>query len=360
MTRPPTQGYKRSWKNLLINKRYQLRFTLFMVGLATLLMLGLGWRVMKKANEATTVGKSHVLGEACPAIPTVEASGPTDATNDLPPDPTAAPPPVGPSRTPPTPPPPAPDLPNLVDTASDLATDVAFAWCLEGASCEPGFGKPLAVKAAKCDDYVAGKLADRDAVEVLQKAKITEVKCEGGKAFPVPTKLPGKASDDHPRVKIQLEESSLTLQLPKDYTDQIAAHWSCELKHKGDLDELEVGRARILWVLVASGLLLLFGLAVYGIKMTHKVAGPLFKITLYLNKMRDGRLDKVYNLRKGDQLVDFYDHFKTAHAGIVAMEQADIAQLKSVIAAAEAAGAGEHAAIVELRAILARKEKTLE
>ena len=76
--------------------------------------------------------------------------------------------------------------------------------------------------------------------------------------------------------------------------------------------------------------------------------------------MRDGRLDKVYNLRKGDQLVDFYDHFKTAHAGIVAMEQADIAQLKSVIAAAEAAGAGEHAAIVELRAILARKEKTLE
>ena len=173
-------------------------------------------------------------------------------------------------------------------------------------------------------------------------------------------KLPGKASDDHPRVKIQLEESSLTLQLPKDYTDQIAAHWSCELKHKGDLDELEVGRARILWVLVASGLLLLFGLAVYGIKMTHKVAGPLFKITLYLNKMRDGRLDKVYNLRKGDQLVDFYDHFKTAHAGIVAMEQADIAHLKSVIAAAEAAGAGEHAAIVELRAILARKEKTLE
>ena len=352
MTRPPTQGYKRSWKNLLINKRYQLRFTLFMVGLATLLMLGLGWRVMRKANEATTVGKSHVLGEGCPAIPTVEATGPSEQPGDMP----AEMPVVPPAAQTPTP---APETPS-VDTPSDLATDVAFAWCLEAASCEPIYAKPLTVKTAKCDDYVVGKLGDRDAVEVLQKAKITEVKCDAGKSYPVPTKLPGKASDDHPRVKIQLEESSLTLQLPKDYSDQIAAHWSCELKHKGDLDDLEVGRARILYVLIASGLLLGIGLAVYGIKMTHKVAGPLFKITLYLNKMRDGRLDKVWNLRKGDQLVDFYEHFKTAHAGIVEMEKADIDHLKTVIAAAEAAGAGEHAAVVELRAILARKEKALE
>ena len=29
----PTHEHKRSWKNLLINKRYQLQFTLFMVGL---------------------------------------------------------------------------------------------------------------------------------------------------------------------------------------------------------------------------------------------------------------------------------------------------------------------------------------
>ena len=44
----------------------------------------------------------------------------------------------------------------------------------------------------------------------------------------------------------------------------------------------------------------------------------------------------------------------------VELEKDDIAQLKAVIAAAEAAGAGEHAAVVELRAILARKEKAIE
>lgn len=61
--------YKRSWKNLLINKKYQLRFTLFMVGLSTLLMLGLGWWVMRVANEATTVSIASVLGTPCPVVP---------------------------------------------------------------------------------------------------------------------------------------------------------------------------------------------------------------------------------------------------------------------------------------------------
>jgi hypothetical protein len=55
-------GYKRSWKNLLINKRYQLRFTLFMVGLSTVLMLGLGIWVMKVANETTEVSATSVRG----------------------------------------------------------------------------------------------------------------------------------------------------------------------------------------------------------------------------------------------------------------------------------------------------------
>src|SRR5690242_18597623 len=40
-------------------------------------------------------------------------------------------------------------------------------------------------------------------------------------------------------------------------------------------------------------------LTVFGIVMTHKVAGPMFKMTLYFHKMRDGDFSKVYNLRKG-------------------------------------------------------------
>src|SRR5947208_1463962 len=64
-----SHAYKRSWKNLLLNKRYQLRFTLFMVGFSAVLMVVLGWWVMRVANEATTVAMSRVIGEACPKVP---------------------------------------------------------------------------------------------------------------------------------------------------------------------------------------------------------------------------------------------------------------------------------------------------
>src|SRR5690606_20060707 len=152
----------------------------------------------------------------------------------------------------------------------------------------------------------------------------------------------------------------LTPTLPTDFADRIVSHHTCEIRQAGALAALEHGRRRILWVLLGTGLILVLGLAIYGIKMTHRVAGPLFKVSLYLAKMRDGRLDKVYNLRKGDQLVDFYEHFKHAHAGIVNMEREDIERIEATIEAAEAAGLGDHESVAELRALLARKEKAFE
>ncbi|MBC7977827.1 MAG: hypothetical protein H7138_22840, partial [Myxococcales bacterium] len=71
------RSYKRSWKNLLINKRYQLRFTLFMVGLSSLLMVGLGIWVMKVANETTEVSMTSVRGDACPKVPVIGSGTPT-------------------------------------------------------------------------------------------------------------------------------------------------------------------------------------------------------------------------------------------------------------------------------------------
>jgi hypothetical protein len=76
--------------------------------------------------------------------------------------------------------------------------------------------------------------------------------------------------------------------------------------------------------------------------------------------MKDGRYDKVWNLRKGDQLVEFYEHFKHAHAGVVALERGDIDQMNALIAAAKEAGAGDSEAVKDLEALVARKEKALE
>jgi hypothetical protein len=284
---PDTRSYKRSWKNLLINKRYQLRFTLFMVGLSGLLMIGLGIWVMKEADETTNVSLDSKLGTNCGDIEVVEAPPP-------PPIPMAV---EGKDLPPPSPPP--------DPTGSDGSAGAA----------EPPRHHHIAVTIEESDMTMMP--ATQPAAAPVQKVRA-------------------------------------------DLVDQIAKHWTCRLGVWSEMETIRDRRDLILWVMIGTGVALVLGLAGYGIKMTHKVAGPLFKISLYLGKMRNGRFDKVYNLRKGDQLVEFYDHFKAAHAGVVAMEKADINRIKKVIDTAEAAGLGDDAAVAELREMLARKEKSLE
>lgn len=300
----PAKGYKRSWRNLLINKRYQLRFTLFMVGLSTVLMAGLGWWVMRVANETTTVSMASVRGTPCPKVPAITEVGEEDD---------------------------APAVPMKLPEGD------------EPTPTEQGSAEPTPAPAG-ADEAGSGS-ADAGSADAGSDA--------------------GSGEPPRRRTTIQMDESSMTMlrpepKVPEDYGAKIVAHWTCEMRLGGQINQLERGRMLILYVLIGTGLLLIAGLAIYGIKMTHKVAGPLFKVSLYLAKMRDGRFDKVWNLRKGDQLVDFYEHFKTAHAGVVDMEKADIAKLRAVVLAAEAAGAGEHPQIAQLRDIIARKEKAIE
>ena len=355
------RSYKRSWKNLLINKRYQLRFTLFMVGLTSVLMVGLGVWVMRVANETTEVSMASVRGKACPKLPLLddddgdeEPAPPApamklDASPDGPigdsPAPAAAP--IDPAAIP------SPPIPEARPDAK-LAAAPTGSLVIPAPVRKPGRlhgkGRKAALSAA------AGSAAAGSAAPTMGPGAppIAAGAAAGSGSGAAPV-------DDEPRhVQVQIDESSMTLTLPPDLADQVVAHWTCELRQVGKFDRLEYDRQRILWAMIATGILLVLGLAAYGLKMTHRVAGPLFKVSLYLTKMRAGRFDKVYSLRKGDQLVEFYDHFKLAHDGVVAMQRDDIAQIRAVIATAEAAGAGAHPAVAELREMLARKEKSIE
>jgi nitrogen fixation/metabolism regulation signal transduction histidine kinase len=108
-------------------------------------------------------------------------------------------------------------------------------------------------------------------------------------------------------------------------------------------------------VLIGFGFMLSLVLAAYGIVLTHKVAGPLFKITLHLDKIRDGKLGVVYNLRKGDQLVDFFDHFKHAHDALRARTEEDIVLIDKALAAVGSGPVAE-----ELKAAKQRKQDSLK
>ncbi len=301
--------YKRSWKNLLINKRYQLRFTLLMAGFAAVLMTLLGWWVTRVAGEATNVAKSRQRGRICPGLPE-EAPAPTPTPT---PTPTPAPPPGS----------------GSADSGAAVQVDVGD-MKLEP---EPAPGSGAGTADGDADTGRRGVIMGESSLRID------------------PTTAPPVTPREPAVPKLTAEQRAAL----------IAERDACERDIVREIAKIEATNRNIAFVLVGSGVLLTLGLAVFGIKMTHKVAGPLHKVTLYLAKMRDGRYDKVWDLRKGDQLVEFYEHFKHAHAGVLAMERADIARIKAALDTLEADGVlgrspEARAAADDLRKVLDRKE----
>ena len=83
-------------------------------------------------------------------------------------------------------------------------------------------------------------------------------------------------------------------------------------------DQLLVGK------MIAVGLGLVIILSAYLVIMTHKVAGPLFKVSHYFDHMAEGRLGVVTPLRRGDMLQDFFGNFKAMHESLRARTEGDV------------------------------------
>ena len=84
-------------------------------------------------------------------------------------------------------------------------------------------------------------------------------------------------------------------------------------------------------VVVGFGLVII--LSAYLVIMTHKVAGPLFKISMYFEQMAEGRLSKVTPLRRGDMLQDFFGDFKGMHESLRARSLADAEAMEKALGA---------------------------
>ena len=72
----------------------------------------------------------------------------------------------------------------------------------------------------------------------------------------------------------------------------------------------------LVYEMVALGLGLVVILSAYLVIMTHKVAGPLYKVSMYFDRMAEGRLGKVTPLRRGDMLQDFFGNFREMHEAV--------------------------------------------
>ena len=76
----------------------------------------------------------------------------------------------------------------------------------------------------------------------------------------------------------------------------------------------------VIWSL-GGGLALMVGLiGMFGIYFTHKVAGPIHKMKRLLADVGQGNLRVKARLRKGDELVDFFDAFTQMVSGLREIE----------------------------------------
>jgi hypothetical protein len=121
----------------------------------------------------------------------------------------------------------------------------------------------------------------------------------------------------------------------------------------------------VLWGIIGFGVVLVLSIGAVGILITHKVAGPLYKIAAFFGRIRDNRLGPAPNsLRKGDELQDFYGAFREMHQSIRERTEDDVRVIGNAISVLEsnegARGPSIERALDELRQLRKHKEDSLE
>ena len=92
-------------------------------------------------------------------------------------------------------------------------------------------------------------------------------------------------------------------------------------------DELVFQQSRMFIVLVLVLSLLVIGIGLAGIVVTHRVAGPVYRMKKLLGYVGDGHLLLREKLRRSDELQHFYDAFEAMVESLRRSQQVEIAEL---------------------------------
>lgn len=111
-------------------------------------------------------------------------------------------------------------------------------------------------------------------------------------------------------------------------------------------------------VLITLLSLLVVGIGVAGIIVTHRVAGPIYKMKRLLGYVGDGHLMLTEKLRKGDELQHFFDAFEKMVNSLRKRQQSEIDMLDRAIAGLEGAVSEEQ--LTQLRALRREMQDALE
>lgn len=91
----------------------------------------------------------------------------------------------------------------------------------------------------------------------------------------------------------------------------------------------------LLWLLVGITVLMGAALALFGLLVTHRVAGPVYVMSHYVSVLARGRYPIMRPLRKSDELKDFFERFQGAIEAMRTREATEANELAQVVAALE-------------------------
>lgn len=162
---------------------------------------------------------------------------------------------------------------------------------------------------------------------------------------------------------IYRQEQSASADLVAGLADLTGDDASLEEYQRDTEADIAARDRRLVLEMVGVGIGLTLILSGYLVIMTHKVAGPLFKVGIYMEQMAEGRVGNTTPLRKGDMLLDFYDAFREAHGAVRTRLKGDTEAMASVVRAC-AAAPGELSAAAsdeldELKRHVELREKSL-
>jgi nitrogen fixation/metabolism regulation signal transduction histidine kinase len=116
------------------------------------------------------------------------------------------------------------------------------------------------------------------------------------------------------------------------YDNAMAAHEKVVIAQQESL----VRRQRwMLGSLVAALAVMVVLIGLLGIYFTHKVAGPVFKMTRLLAQVGSGNLRVEARLRRGDELKAFFDTFTQMVSGLRDFERRQLADVEAAVSALE-------------------------
>ncbi len=100
---------------------------------------------------------------------------------------------------------------------------------------------------------------------------------------------------------------------------------------KAQAAQLEAQHARTFFTLCGALGLLVILIGCAGIVVTHRVAGPVHKMKRQIREVGRGHLEIPSRLRRGDELVDFFEAFEKMVLSLRQRQEAEIADLERAI-----------------------------